>query len=68
MDSPELGRRIQSSWWSKGVAGWRAGLDSINYWEISGKSKVGVDSGEVLMMVVSSVFLESGQMEKRGVQ
>ncbi len=32
------------------------------------KSEVGVDSGEVLMMVASSVFLESGQMEKRGVQ
>ena len=29
---------------------------------------MGVASGEVLMMVASSVFLESGQMENRGVQ
>ena len=29
---------------------------------------MGVDSGEVLMMVASLIFLESGQMEKRGVQ
>jgi hypothetical protein len=43
-------------------------LDSINHSEISGKSEVGVASGEVLMMVASSVFLELGQMENRGVQ